>query len=164
MRFLNIFKYNLLSYIQQIRFFLGMINISNPTSSMYNFWLLLPIKIFLKGRLGTSICFLILLGFLRSQVWSRWDRSFCKSFCETLESCCCVLKICYLFGSQVIWQCHKICIPTFKMREQNFSKTSVVTGQKILISKRGRQVNFWKGSQVIFGENKVLHICSIINK
>ena len=49
------------------------------------------------------------------------------------------------------------------MGEENFSKKSVVAGQKILISKRGRQVNFLKGLQAIFGENRTLHICSIIN-
>ena len=49
------------------------------------------------------------------------------------------------------------------MGEENFSKKSVVTGQKILISKRGRQVNFLKESQAIFGENRALHVCSVIN-
>ena len=85
-------------------------------------------KLFLKGSLGTRSVstqfqiFLILLCFLRFQVWSRWDRSFYKGFCRILESCCCVLKICYLFGSQLIWQCHDICIPSSKMGEENFSK------------------------------------------
>ena len=39
-------------------------------------------------------------------------------------------------------------------------------GQEILISKRGCiiwQINFVKGAQRIFGENRTLHICSIIN-
>ena len=125
--------------------------------------------LFLKGSLGTRSVstkfqiFLILLRFLRFQVWSRWDRSFHKIFCRILESCCCVLKICYLFGSQLIWQCHDICIPSSKMGEENFSKETVVAGQKIFIWKRGRQVNFLKGLQAIFGENRTLHICSIIN-
>ena len=126
-------------------------------------------KLFLKGSLGTKSIstqfdiFLILLCFLRSQVWSRWDRSCDKCFCRILESCCCVLKICYLFGSQLIWQCHDICIPSSKMGEENFSKKSVLAGQKILISKRGKQVNFIKGLQAIFGENRTFHICSITN-
>ena len=49
------------------------------------------------------------------------------------------------------------------MGEENFSKKSVVTGQKILISKRGRQVNFLKELRAIFGENRALHVCSVIN-
>ena len=49
------------------------------------------------------------------------------------------------------------------MGEENFSKKSVVAGHKISISKGGKQVNFLKGLQAIFGENKALHICSIIN-
>ena len=49
------------------------------------------------------------------------------------------------------------------MGEENFSKKSVVAGQKILISKRARQVNFLKGLRTIFGENRTLHICSVIS-
>ena len=49
------------------------------------------------------------------------------------------------------------------MGEEDFSKKSVVAGQKILISKRGWQVNFLKGLLAIFEENRTLHICSIIN-
>ena len=107
--------------------------------------------------------FLILSCFLRSQVWRRWDRSFDKCFCRILESCYRVLKICYLFGSQLIWQCHDICIQSSKMAEEDFSKKSVVAGHKILISKRGWQVNFLKGLLAIFEENRTLYICSIIN-
>ena len=73
------------------------------------------------------------------------------------------MKICYLFGSQLIWQCHDVYIPSSKIGEENFSKKSVVTGQKILISKRGKQVNFSKGLLAIFGENRTLLMCSIIN-
>ena len=40
------------------------------------------------------------------------------------------------------------------MGEQNFSKKIVVAGQKSLISKMGRQVNFLKELQTIFGENR----------
>ena len=47
-------------------------------------------------------------------------------------------------------------------------------GEKILVKiccgssenvdfKEGKEVNFLKGLQTIFGENKTLHICSIIN-
>ena len=36
------------------------------------------------------------------------------------------------------------------MGEENFSKKSVAAGQKVLISKRGRQVNFLKGVLEIF--------------
>ena len=49
------------------------------------------------------------------------------------------------------------------MGEGNFSKKSAAADQKTLISKKGRQVNFLKGLQAIFGENKALQICSIIN-
>ena len=63
----------------------------------------------------------------------------------------------------MIWQCHNICIPSSKMGEKNFSKKSVKAGQKILISKKGRQVNFLKGLQAIFAENRTFHICSITN-
>ena len=124
--------------------------------------------LFLEGKLRTSICLhpvwdFSYTCFLRSQVWSRWHRCFDKCFCRTLESCCHVLKICYLFGSQLIWQCHNIFIPSSRMGEENFSKKSVVAGQKILISKRGRQVNFLKGLRTIFGENRTLHICSVIS-
>ena len=49
------------------------------------------------------------------------------------------------------------------MGEENFSKKSVLAGQKILISKRGKQVNFIKGLQAIFGENRTFNICSITN-
>ena len=49
------------------------------------------------------------------------------------------------------------------MGEENFSKKSVVAGQKILISKRVRQVNFLKGLQAIFQENRTFNICSVIN-
>ena len=49
------------------------------------------------------------------------------------------------------------------MGEGNFSEKSAAADQKILISKKGRQVNFLKGLQAIFGENKALQICSIIN-
>ena len=45
---------------------------------------------------------------------------------------------CYLFGSQLILQFP----PSSKMGEENFSKKSVVAGQKNLFSKRERQVNF----------------------
>ena len=125
--------------------------------------------LFLEGRLDTSIClhpiwdfFFIISCSLKSQVSWRRDRSFDKYFCRILESCH-VLKICYLFGSQVIWQCHDICIPSSKMGEENFDPKFVVAGPKILISKKGRQVNFLRGLQAIFGENITLHICSIIN-
>ena len=63
----------------------------------------------------------------------------------------------------MIWQCHDICIPSSKMGEENFDPKFVVAGPKILISKKGRQVNFLRGLQAIFGENITLHICSIIN-
>ena len=52
------------------------------------------------------------------------------------------------------------------MREENFSKKTVMASQKILISKRGciiRAVKFLKGVQTIFEENRTLHICSTIN-
>ena len=49
------------------------------------------------------------------------------------------------------------------MGEKNLSKKSDVAGQKILISKRGRQVDFLKGLRAIFGDNRTLHICSLIN-
>ena len=63
----------------------------------------------------------------------------------------------------MIWQCHGICIPSSKMGEEHFSKKPVVAGPKLLISKKGRQVIFLKGLQAIFGENRTLDICSIIN-
>ena len=47
------------------------------------------------------------------------------------------------------------------MKEENFSRKTVAAGQKILISKGARQVNFLKELQTIFGENGTLHICSI---
>ena len=116
------------------------------------------------GRLITQFeIFLILSFFLRSQVWIRWDRSFDKCFCRILESFCLVLKICYWFGSQLIWPCHDICILSSKMGEENFRNKSVLACQKVLISKRERQVNFLKGLNTIFGGNRTLHICSIIN-
>ena len=43
---------------------------------------------------------------------------------------------------------------------------TLVVGQKILISKRGcimGRVNFLKGLQGIFGENRKLHKCSLKN-
>ena len=48
--------------------------------------------------------------------------------------------------------------------EKNFSKKSC--GQKILIIKSGcimERVNFLKGLQEVFGENRKLHNCSTIN-
>ena len=63
----------------------------------------------------------------------------------------------------MIWQCHGICIPSSKMGEENLSKKSVVAGPKLLISKKGRRVIFLRGLMAIFGENRTLHICSIIN-
>ena len=50
-----------------------------------------------------------------------------------------------------------------KMGEENFSKAFVVTGEKVLISKSGRHVYSLKELQAIFGENRTLDICSIIN-
>ena len=127
-------------------------------------------KLFLEGRLGTSICLHPVWDFSNTFLFpkipnllSLLDRSFDESFCRILQSCCRVLKICYLFGSQLIWQCHDVYIPSSKIGEENFSKKSVVTGQKILISKRGRQVNFSKGLLAIFGENRTLLMCSIIS-
>ena len=53
-------------------------------------------------------------------------------------------------------------------REKYFTKkTSDRVGQKMLISKRGcimGQVNILKGVQGIFGENRKLHNCCVINK
>ena len=40
------------------------------------------------------------------------------------------------------------------MGEENFSKAFVVTGEKVLISKRGRHVYSLKELQAIFGENR----------
>ena len=38
-----------------------------------------------------------------------------------------------------------------------------MAGQKIFYLKEGKTVDFLKGVQVIFGENRTLHICNIIN-
>ena len=67
------------------KFFSRIINIYNLTSLMCNFWLLLP-----KTKRDWALAsvptqfeiFLIFSCFLRSQVWSRWDRSFDKCFCK----------------------------------------------------------------------------------
>ena len=51
-----------------------------------------------------------------------------------------------------------------KWGEKNFSKKTVVVDQKILILKRAciiGWVNFLKGVQGIFKENRKLHICII---
>ena len=126
------------------KFFPGIINIYNPTSTVCNFWLLLPKNYFQEGdwalaSISTQFeIFLTLSCFLRSQVWSCWDRSFDKSFCRILLSCCSVLKICYLFGSQLIWQCHDSFTPSSKIGEQNFSKKFFVSGQKIFDFKEGK--------------------------
>ena len=128
-------------------------------------------NLFLEGRLGNSICLHLIWDFSNTFLFPKIEslkslRSFDKRFCRILQSCCRVLKICYLFGNQLVWQCHSICIPSSKMREENFSKKTVVASQKILISKRGciiRAVKFLKGVQTIFEENRTLHICSIIN-
>ena len=68
MRFQNIFKYNLLGLLIRVlflydycfkagthsyKFFPGIINIYNPTSK---FLTAITKKLFLEGRLGTSIC------------------------------------------------------------------------------------------------------------
>ena len=120
-------------------------------------------NLFLEGRLSTSICLHPISDFSYTFLF-HWDMSFDKCFCRILESCCRVLKIFYLFRGQLIWQCHHdICIPSPKIGEEKFSKKSAVAGHKILISKRGRQVNFLTGLQEIFGENRTLHICSIIH-
>ena len=58
------------------------------------------------------------------------------------------------------WHLHSIILKT---GEKNFSKKSVVAGQKIFYLKEGKTVDFLKGVQVIFGENRTLHICNIIN-
>ena len=73
------------------------------------------------------------------------------------------MKICYLLGSQLIWQGYDIYIPSSKMREENFSKEFVVAGHQYLILKRERQVKFLKGLQAIIVEHKTSHICGIIN-
>ena len=44
------------------------------------------------------------------------------------------------------------------MGEKNFSKKSVVAGQKIFISKKGRQVNFLKGLYAISGEKRIFAV------
>ena len=49
-----------------------------------------------------------------------------------------VLKICYLFKSQLIWQCHDLCIPSSQAGEENFSKKSVLAGQKVFNFKEGK--------------------------
>ena len=144
MRFLNIFKYNLLWLLiwllfwydycfkagtHSYKFFPGIINIYNPTSTMCNFWLLLPKNYFQKGDwtlTSVSTQFEIFLMLSWSQVWSLWDWSFDNIFFRILQSCCCVLKIRYLFDSQLIWQCYDICILSSKMGEENFSKKSFV--------------------------------------
>ena len=69
--FLNIFKYNLLWLLiwllfwydycfkagtHSYKFFPGIINIYNPTSTMCNFWLLLPKNYFQKGDWELAIC------------------------------------------------------------------------------------------------------------
>ena len=155
MRFLNIFKYNLLLLLIWLlfwydycfkagthshKFFPGVINVYNTTSTMCTFWLLLPKNYFQKGDwalASVSTQFEIFLIISWSQVSRLWDWSFDKSFCRILQSCCRVLKICYLFESQLIWPCHCIFIPPSKMGEKNFSKKSVVAGQNIFDFKEG---------------------------
>ena len=66
---------------------------------------------------------------------------------------------------------HAPCLPKWKWvggggGERKISVKNLVVGQKILISKKGSvmgQVNFLKGVQAIFGENRKLHNCSVMN-
>ena len=44
-----------------------------------------------------------------------------------------------------MWQYHDICIPSSKMGEENFSKKSVVAGQKIFDFKEETTDYFFKG-------------------
>ena len=54
--------------------------------------------------------------------------------------------------------------PIFQNREKTFTKKLVLAGQKILIVKKGKQVNFWKGVKAIFGENRTfIDFCSSAN-
>ena len=147
----NRYDYCFKAGTRSYKVFSRIINIYYPRSVMCSFILLLTKKYFQKGNWALASVstqfeiFLILSCFLRSQVWSRWDRSFDKSFSRILQSCCHVLKICYLFGSQLVWQSHDIFIPSSKMGEENFSKKSVVKGQKMLDFKE-RKPGFKGGS------------------
>ena len=133
MRFLNIFRYNVLWLLiwslfwydycfktgtYSYKFFPGIKNIYNPTSTMCNFWLLLP---FPEERLGASICLHPIWDFSNTFLIPSLKslRSvFDKSFCRIMQPFCRVLKISCLFQSQLICQCHDICIPSSKIREE----------------------------------------------
>ena len=141
MRFLSIFKYNLLSYMQQIWFFSGIISIYNPTSAMCNFWLLLAKGRRVKGDWALASVttqfkiFFILSCSLRPQVWCRWDRSFDKCFYRIVESCCRVLKICYKF----VWD-----LARWFGDVMAFASHLPKWGKKILVKNLSWQVqNFW---------------------
>ena len=65
----------------------------------------------------------------------------------------------------LIMSWHVPCLPKWK-GGRNISVKNFAVGQKIFILKSGSimwQVNFLKGVQGIFGENRKLHNCSVIN-
>ena len=122
-----------------------------------NFWVLLSDIYFWDWALASVSTqfeiFLVISYFLRSWIWSRLgDRSFDKRFYRIPQSCCHCLKICYLFGSQLIWWRHGM-HPVFQTeRRKNLVKNLLCWVKKKLLSERDcimGQITFLKGVQGI---------------
>ena len=61
---------------------------------------------------------------------------------------------------------HEPCLPKWKGGGRKISVRNLVVAQKILISRRDSvmgQVNFLKRVQRLFGENRKLYNCSVMN-
>ena len=101
-------------------------------------------KVFLEGRLGSSICLQPIWDFSNTFLFPKIPilkllrQVFFKKFLQNSAIMLSCFEDLLFVGSQLIWQCHDICTPSSKMGEENFSKKSVVAGQKIFDYKEGK--------------------------
>ena len=174
MKFLNIFKYNLLWLLiwllfwydycfkagtHSCKFFPGIINIYNPTSTMYNFLLILPKNYFQKGDralASVSTQFEIFLIFSWSQVWSLWDWPFDKFFAEFCSHAVVFWRffICLRaswFGNFMTFASHLL-----KLGKRILVKNLLRQVRKLLTSKKVKWVYFSKGCTGNFCRKQII--------
>ena len=124
-------------------------------------------KLFLEGRLGTSVCLYSIWRFSNTFLFPKSDvvelGLLIKVFADFCSHAVMFWRFVICLGAS--W-CGKVM--TFSSNLPKWGRKILVKNllwkvRKCLISKRGRRVNYLKGVQTIFGENGTLYICGIIN-